>query len=145
MAGRRLARLSTARRPTPWQTTLWHFALSLWRGADGDAPAPMQHAAFHTFVSDWASRMPAGARDELISLIEVLEAATLARYGRGFAACRVDQQQSVHRAWSQSSVPELIGAWRALRQLCMLARWSSPQQWPRIGYALDAPRTPEEP
>ncbi len=144
-AGRRIARLGAPRNPVPWQTTLWHFALSLWSDGEAGRAAPMPEAAFHDFVTGWTRRMPAGARDELIALIEILEAATLPRFGKGFSACCIDQQIAVHRVWSQSHVPKLIGAWRALRQLCMLARWSSPAQWPRIDYTMDAPEPSEAP
>jgi hypothetical protein len=131
--GSRAARLATGRAGTSWNTTLWSFALSLW-GVPADSPHPIPRCAFDEFLVNWTGRMPESARAELIALVEILEAATLPLHGETFSRSSLAQQTKLHQSWSTSPVDELRGSWRALRQLCMLARWSNPSQWTHLGY-----------
>lgn len=67
-------------------------------------------------------------------LLRALEWGALLRYGRPFTRLRPGQQDRYLRAWECSTVALVRFGFAAMRNLILVAYYTQPENWSRIGY-----------
>ncbi|MEE9383790.1 MAG: gluconate 2-dehydrogenase subunit 3 family protein [Nannocystaceae bacterium] len=105
-------------------------------------PSPSELQVAET-IDTFLARSPAGLRDEIGMLLDLLENALagllLDGRPRTFSACSPDEQDRVIRAWQTSRIGVRRKGIRALQTLCGGIYYDHPLVYPAIGYAGPPP------
>lgn len=110
-------------------------AARMLRGDDGEAPSP---ASLDTtgWIDGWLSRQPAWIQRDIRQLLGALEHSPpfLDRIFSRFSKASGEQQDAILEAWASSGISLRQQGFTALKGLCVMAYYRSPETWPLIGY-----------
>jgi len=105
---------------------------------------PVDATRIVRFIERYVLGMPIVSATDFRNLLVMFEYQPMV-FGprrRRFSKLSGEEQDQNLEGWSSSARPERRVAFKALKTMCMLAYWSTPETWPAIGYG--GPLVPAE-